>query len=52
MTALVKTGSVVFFVAASIEKGNVAALDIVVAPVIIAGKMFLKSVIAGIFETL
>ena len=52
MTALVKTGSLVFFVAASIENGNVAALDIVVAPVIIAGKIFLKSVIAGILETL
>ena len=34
------------------EKGNVAALDMVVAPVTIAGKIFLKSVIAGIFETL
>ena len=52
ITAFVKTGSLVFFVAASIENGNVAALDMVVAPVIIAGKIFLKSVMAGIFETL
>lgn len=52
ITAFVKTGSLVFLVAASMENGNVAALDIVVAPVIIAGKMFLKSVIAGILETL
>ena len=41
-----------FLVAASIENGKVAALDMVVAPVIIAGKIFLKSVIKGIFETL
>ena len=52
ITALVKTGSLVFLLAASMEKGNVAALDIVVAPVIMAGKMFFKSVSAGIFESL
>ena len=47
ITALANTGSFVFLVAASIENGSAAALDIVVAPVTIAGKMFFIKTMAG-----
>lgn len=40
ITALAKIGSLVFLVAASIENGKAAALDIVVAPVMIGGNIF------------
>jgi hypothetical protein len=51
ITAFAKTGSLVFSVAALIENGNAAALDIVLAAVTIAEKILRIMVELGFPET-